>query len=123
MVTMSLSAQTVTKRPSLVVGIMIDGLNQDYLNHLRHLFGNNGFNRLLREAVILQNVDFGTPLDNIAATAVIHTGTSPSTNGIPCEVVYDYETGTVRPILHDSTKIGNYTNETFSPSALRVSPL
>lgn len=123
MVTMSLSAQTVTKRPSLVVGIMIDGLNQDYLNHLRHLFGNNGFNRLLREAVILQNVDFGTPLDNIAATAVIHTGTSPSTNGIPCEVVYDYENGMVRPILYDSTKIGNYTNETFSPSALRVSTL
>ena len=34
MITMSLSAQTTPKRPSLVVGIMIDGLNQEYIDKL-----------------------------------------------------------------------------------------
>ena len=35
MLTMSLSAQTTPKRPSLVIGIMIDGLTQDYIDKLR----------------------------------------------------------------------------------------
>lgn len=124
MVTMSLSAQTsATKRPSLVVGIMIDGLNQEYINQLRDLFGNDGFNRILKDAAILQNVDYGTPLDIAAATAVVYSGAAPSINGIPSYEVYSSEKGKTYPILLDPSKIGNYTSETYSPSALLVSTL
>ena len=89
MVTMSLSAQVNTKRPSLVVGIMVEGLDQMHINQLRSYFGDNGFNRLFKEGVILQNVDYGTPLDNIAATAMIYTGPAPSVNGIPSQEVFN----------------------------------
>ena len=90
MVTMSLSAQVNTKRPSLVVGIMIEGLDQMYIDQLRSYFGEKGFNRLLKDGVILQNVDYGTPLDNVAATAMLYTGAAPSVNGIPSQYVFNY---------------------------------
>ncbi len=123
MITMSLSAQTASKRPSLVVGIMVDGLNQEYIDQLRHIFGKDGFNRIIKDGVILQNVDYGTPLDNASATAVIYSGAAPSINGIPNYEVYDAEKGKTYPILLDPSKIGNYTSETYSPSALLVSTL
>lgn len=123
MVTMSLSAQTATKRPSLVVGIMVDGLNQEYIDQLRHLFGADGFNRILKDAAILQNVDYGTALDNAAATALLYSGSAPSVNGISSQEIYDSEKKQTYPILLDPSKIGNYTSETYSPSALLVSTL
>ena len=123
MVTMSLSAQTATKRPSLVVGIMIDGLNQEYIDQLRDLFGADGFNRIMKDGIILQNVDYGTYLDNTAATAVIFSGSAPSVNGISGQEIFDNEKNKSYPILLDPSKIGNYTSETYSPSALLVSTL
>lgn len=36
-------------RPQLVVGIVIDGLEQDYIDLLRDSFGKGGFNRLLEK--------------------------------------------------------------------------
>ena len=91
MITMSLSAQTTPKRPSLVVGIMIDGLNQEYIDKLRNHFGEEGFNRILKEGVVFQNIDYGTSLDLSAATALIYSGSAPSVNGIPSCEVYDTE--------------------------------
>ena len=72
MVTMSISAQNPSKRPSLVVGIMIEGLDQTHIDQLRSYFGDKGFNRMLNDGVVLQIVDYGTPLDKIAATAMIN---------------------------------------------------
>lgn len=123
MVTMSLSAQVQSKRPSLVVGIMVDGLSQEYIDQLRSFFGTDGFNRLLKDGVIIQNANYGTSLDFTAATAMIYTGSAPSVNGIPCSVVYDSDKGKTYPILLDPSKIGNYTDETYSPAALSVSTL
>ena len=123
MVTMSLSAQVNTKRPSFVVGIMIEGLDQMYINELQSYFGKKGFNRLLSEGLILQNVDYGTALDNVAATAMLYTGAAPSINGIPSKDVYDINKELSRPILFDPNQIGNFTNETFSPKALSVSTI
>lgn len=123
MVTMSLSAQVDSKRPSLVVGIMVEGLDQMHINQLRSYFGDNGFNRLFKDGVILQNVDYGTPLDNIAATAMIYTGAAPSVNGIPSQEVFDSNKGMSYPIFLDPSKIGNYTDETYSPAAISVSTI
>ena len=123
MITMSLSAQTTPKRPSLVVGIMIDGLNQEYIDKLRNHFGEEGFNRILKEGVVFQNIDYGTSLDLSAATALIYSGSAPSVNGIPSCEVYDTENKKSSPILLDPSKIGNFTNETYSPAALLVSTI
>ncbi len=49
------------------------------------------------------------------------TGAAPGVNGIPAERVWDRETKSDYPILLDPAKIGNFTDETFSPKALKVS--
>ena len=119
MVSIAVSA----RQPRLVVGIMIDGLQQEYIDLLRQQFGPDGFNRLLREGVVLENVDYGTNLDAAAATAVIMTGASPSVNGIASSAHFDALAKRNYSSLHDPATVGNYTTETYSPRNLRVSTI
>ena len=117
------AAGAVTKRPSLVVGIMVDGLSMDYIELLRDQFGQNGFKRLLDGGITITDVDYGTSMDAAAATAVIFTGAAPEVNGIPAATVYDRESRRARPVLHDAATIGNFTDETLSPKGLVASTL
>lgn len=119
MVTIAVQA----RQPRLVVGIMVDGLNQEYVDRLRSHFGPDGFNRFMRQGIVLENVDYGTSLDPTAATAVIMTGASPSVNGIAGALHYDPTAKRHTPSLNDPAAIGNYTDETYSPRALRVTTL
>lgn len=125
MVTVSVLAQTQapSARPRLVVGIMVDGLSEDYLQLLKGYFGDNGFRRLMRDGLLLENVDYGPGIDATAATAMIYTGAPVAVNGIPASAIYDAEKRRTYPILLDPTKIGNYTDETYSPTAILVSTL
>lgn len=117
------TVKTPDKRPSLVVGIFVEGLSADYINLLRSNFGADGFNRFINDGVTIESVDFGPGIDPTAAAAMLVTGASPSVNGIPAARVWDPETKLDYPILLDPAKIGNFTDETFSPSALRVSTI
>lgn len=110
-----------SQRPALVVGIFVEGLTADYVNLLRDNFGKDGFNRFINDGVSIENITFGPGIDATAATAVLMTGAAPGVNGIPAERVWDPETKTDYPILLDPAKIGNFTDETFSPKALKVS--
>lgn len=123
MFSLSVVAQAPSPRPKLVVGIVIDGLQEEYLDLLKGYFGENGFKRLMRDGVMLDNVNFGTPADLSAATAIIYSGASASANGIPASYVYDSEKKRQYPIILDPSNIGNYTDETYSPKAIRVSTL
>lgn len=119
-----LSAQTtLPRRPRLVVGIVINGLDIDKVYQLREHLTAGGFNRLLDNGVTFTNVNYGSPLDDAAATAVLITGTAPAVNGIPSRDIYDPVSRTAHPVLLDVSTIGNFTDETFSPKALRVSTL
>lgn len=119
-----LSAQTtLPRRPKLVVGIVINGLDIDKVYQLREHFTTGGFNRLLDKGVTLTNINYGSGLDDAAATAVLLTGATPAVTGIAASEVYDITTRTARPVLLDATTIGNFTDETYSPKALRVSTL
>lgn len=111
------------RRPQLVLGIMVDGLRADYLQLLSDYFCSDGFNRLTGGGVLIENVDYGPAIDRAGAIAMIYTGAPPSVNGIATEQVYDTTRHLGRPTLHDSDKIGNYTDETLSPSALLTSTL
>ncbi len=119
----SQKADAKSKRPQLVVGIVVEGLNMDYLELLRPQFTDGGFRRLLEHGVTINDVDYGTPLDGAAASAVIFTGTTPWVNGIASAKVYDPTTKRVNSVLFDASTIGNFTNETLSPKALAVSTL
>jgi len=123
MVTMTLPAGEPSPQARLVVGIMIDGLDNDCLELLQSRFSRGGFNRLGRESLVLLNTDYGTSVDGTAATAMIFTGAAPAVSGIAGAEIYDREAHRAVSVLHDPSTIGNYTNGTYSPAALRVSTL
>lgn len=89
MVAMSIAAQTNAKRPQLVVGIMVDGLSDDYLELLRSHFGSDGFLRFMDNGVEFTDIDYGENIDAAAATAIAFSGASPAVNGIPSTYIYD----------------------------------
>ncbi len=110
-------------RPQLVIGVIIDGLDTQYIDLLRNQFGEDGFNRLLREGVVIANADYGTNVDVTAATAMVMTGAAPSTTSITGSEIYDRESMRTLPALHDPESIGNYTRQTYSPRSLTVSTI
>lgn len=123
MVGMALPAAGQKDRPRLVVGIVVEGLQADYINNLRDYFGEGGFKRLMRDGVVIANADYGTALDPTAATAMLMTGAAPSVNGIGSKHTYDISGHRLLPVLEDQASIGNFTNETYSPKNLLVSTL
>lgn len=111
------------ERPSLVVGIVVEGLNEDYLNELQNRFGPGGFKRLMGSSLIVDQIDYGTFLDPAAATAMIYSGAAPIVNGIPAAHTFDLRRQHARSILSDSTQLGNFTSQLLSPKPLLVSTL
>ncbi len=110
-------------RPQLVMGIVIDGLDTQYLDMLSESFGNDGFNRLMREGVIIANTDYGTNLDATAATAMLMTGAAPSTTAVTSREVYDRKAIRVQQAMFDAEALGNFTQQTYSPRSLPVSTI
>lgn len=120
----TMAAITVhARQPRLVVGIMVDGLQQEQIDRLRAHLTDGGFNRFLRDGVVIENLDYGTSLDAAAATAVVMTGASPSVNGIAGAWHYDPRAKRYESSVLDRGALGNYTDETYSPRALRVTTL
>ncbi|MDE6276899.1 MAG: alkaline phosphatase family protein [Muribaculaceae bacterium] len=117
-----LSAAEAGGEPRLLLNIVVEGLDAETLELLNEKFAKDGGFRKLREgALTLTNADYGTYLDPTAATAMLMTGASPSVNGVAEAKGFDRETLRTRPLFLDGTVLGNFTSDTFSPAALRVS--
>lgn len=110
-------------QPPIVVGLVVDGLRSEYLDLLRDQFGTDGFNRLIRNGVVLENIDYGTNLDAAASAAVLMTGASPSANGIGAGMRYNPTAKRFESSVYDGEALGNYTDQTFSGRSLRVSTI
>lgn len=109
-------------RPKLVVGIMVDQLRTDYIDFLTSRFGKDGFNLLINNGLYLKNVDYQVKdLDAVSSTAIVYTGNYAPSSGIPAEKVFDPASKYPMPVLHAPDILGNFTNETYSPAALRLS--
>lgn len=114
------AATPLESQPKLVVGIVVEDLRPEYISLLKDHFGPGGFNRLLKNGVVIANADYGTALDPTAATAMIYTGTAPAANGIPAAEIFDRTTLTpISPML-DASAMGNFTNQSLSPAALSM---
>lgn len=111
------------ERARLLVGIVVDGLESDYLELLRDRFGDGGFRRLEREGVTIANADYGMPMDAAAASAILATGASPSLSGIAASEHYDREALRPVSVYADAAVLGNFTSTPYSPAALRLSTL
>lgn len=81
---MSLQAQpSVTDRPRLVVGIVVDQMRWDYLKRFESRFGQGGFKRMQREGFSFDGCRINyLPAVTAAGHAAIFTGSVPALNGI-----------------------------------------
>jgi predicted AlkP superfamily pyrophosphatase or phosphodiesterase len=110
--------------PKLVVGITIDQLRGDYLEHFKKNFGEKGFKRLLNEGVVYNQMvyNFPTP-DKASANATIYTGTVPFYHGIVNDMKVSGEDFSEISSFSDSKYMGNFTSEKLSPLPLKVSTI
>ncbi|MCH5233541.1 MAG: alkaline phosphatase family protein [Muribaculaceae bacterium] len=116
--------QAAESRPKLVVGIVIDQLRTDYLENLRDLLGQGGFKRLMDKGLFIKEIDFKIPApDAASAAAIVNTGTYPRKNGVMAAEVYNPSTKTLSSVFNDPAYIGNFTSETYSPAALKVTTI
>ena len=110
--------------PKLVVGITIDQLRGDYLELFKNTFGNKGFNRLMNDGLVYNNVNYNFPnLDKASTITSIFTGSNPSYHGIIAENKYTLNTNIEISSFHDDNYLGNFTTEKMSPLPIKVSTI
>ena len=82
-----------TGKPKLVIGIVVDQMRYDYLQTFQHLYGPDGFNRLLKGQVF-HNVNYNyIPTFTGPGHASIYTGSTPAIHGIAGNDWYDRTRG------------------------------
>lgn len=118
----AISIQAQPEQARLLLTIIVDGLDDDYVDLMREQFGQNGF-KMLEDKGVKLTVDYGTSLDATAATATLMTGAAPSATGIASDSNFDRLTLRPSDIYADNDVLGNFTSTGFSPASLRVSTL
>lgn len=124
LVTFNCVVQADPTRPKLVVGIVVDQLRTDYVEYLQHLFGQRGFKSLMNNGAFIRDIDFNTPgIDAVSATAMIYTGSYPSTTGVPQRWIWNPERKQLTHPLADNSAIGNFTSDAYTPASLLCSTI
>lgn len=82
--------QSVPGKPTLVVGIVVDQMRQEYLYRFNKKFGEGGFNRLMENGFMLKNAHYNyVPTVTAPGHASIFTGSTPAVHGIIGNSWYD----------------------------------
>jgi hypothetical protein len=119
-----LQAQPSVETPRLIVGLTIDQLRTDYLEAFSSLYGEKGFKRLWKEAMIIRNVQYGfSRRDRASVIASIYTGTTPSVHGIVGEQWLDVSTLRTIGCVDDVVYMGRNTSEHSSAANLLSSTI
>ncbi|MFD2600135.1 alkaline phosphatase PafA [Sphingobacterium corticis] len=85
LLTISLSSSVFAQveRPKLVVGLMVDQMRWDYLYRFADRFGDDGFNRLLKQGFSCENTVINyVPTFTAIGHSSVYTGSVPSIHGI-----------------------------------------
>lgn len=108
-----LNSQTNTKT-KLVVGIVVDQMCYDYLYRFQPHFGDEGFNKFLKNGLNCRNVLYNyVPTYTGPGHASIYTGTTPDNHGIVGNEWYDRSTYSAINCVSDtnSSTIGSISEE------------
>jgi len=126
----SLQAQKTTSptsKPRLIVGVMVDQMRWDFIYRYQNRYGQNGFNRVLREGFTAENTHISYAQTVTAAGhASVYTGSVPAINGIMGNEWYDRQLKRqVYCVEDDSVKIlgGSGKGEPMSPKNLQVTTI
>ncbi len=112
---LSASAQISPTPPRLVVGIMIDGLQQRHIEQLWYRFENSGFRKIVGLGTQLTNVRYNSIANGLASDAAsVMTGSTPYYNGVTGDLFYNKKKNQIESILKDDYQFGVNTNHKFS---------
>ena len=116
LLSINLSAQPAAiERPRLVVGIMIDGLQQRHLDLLWNYFDPNGLKKIISQGGSCTNVSYSLiSAGNASDIASVMTGSIPYYNGITGNKYYNRGDEEIESILEDDSQIGIGTSLTLS---------
>lgn len=74
---------SISTRPQLVVGVVVDQMRYDYLNRFWDKFSDGGFKRLIGKGFLMKNCHYNyVPTYTGPGHASIYTGTTPKNHGI-----------------------------------------
>lgn len=120
-----LSAQpSATERPRLVVGIMVDGLQQKHIDMLWNYFEPNGFKQIISKGANCKNVSYNiVSAGNASDIATVMTGSTPYYTGIVGNNFYNKAENEIQSIIQDDDQIGIGTKQTLSAHNLLASTI
>lgn len=103
-------------RPKLVVGIVIDQLQTEYIDYLKELFGEKGFRRLINNGLYIKDLDFSIANpDRSSGSAIIYTGAYPNVSAVAGNNVFNPATKRLEPTM--------LTADGYSPVRLALSTI
>ena len=106
-ISFSLCAQRTAAPPRLVIGIMIDGIEQQRLQDLWSQFPWGGFKRIAGEGACFNNMSYNQMSAGISADAAsVVTGSVPYYHGITGEMFYNRSKNTTVSIVADEIQAG-----------------
>jgi len=120
----SFSQPNVIQQPRLVIGIMVDGLQQKHIDLLWNYLDTNGFKRIVEKGANFQNVHYDiVSAGNASDIASVMTGATPFYNGIAGNNYYSRSAKEIQSIIEDVNQIGIGTKETVSAHNLLSSSI
>ena len=121
---LNLSAQPSSERPRLVVGIMVDGLQQKHLDLLWNYLDSKGLKKIIAEGSNCRNVSYNiVSAGNASDIAAVMTGTTPYYNGVVGNHYYNRSQDEIQSIILDNNQIGIGTDQTLSAHKLLSSTI
>lgn len=120
----SFAQPSATEQPRLVIGIMVDGLQQKHIDLLWNYLDTNGFKKIIENGANCQNVYYDiVSAGNASDIATVMTGSTPFYNGIAGNKYYNREAANVQSIIEDDNQIGIGTKQTVSAHNLLSSSI
>ena len=115
-----LNAQPVpNERPRLIIGIMIDGLQQKHIDMLWNYFDPNGFKKIISQSANCRNVSYNiVSAGNASDIASVMSGSTPYYNGVVGNIFYNRNDDEIQSILEDDGQVGIGTNQNVSAHKL-----
>src|SRR5690606_1476714 len=108
-----------TKKPKLVVGIVVDQMRQEYFNKFEDRYVDGGFKRLMHEGFMMKNGHYNyVPTYTGPGHTSVYTGATPATHGIIGNDWYVRKLGETIYCAEDSTVTavgGSDSNGKISP--------
>lgn len=108
-------SQADQSKPRLVVGIMIDGLQQRHIDQLWTRFEGNGFKKIVSQGANFKRLACNIVASgNTADIVTLGTGTVPYYHGVISNTIYNRNNGMYESVFLDRSKPGIQTDLTVS---------